>query len=91
MRKFIRPAIIIGTGLMLALLGAAWTHSVSSVEPESLSAAAFFFQSTATPQPEDVSEIGSTDGIVVMGGVIVLIVIVPIILQRKHWVRPNQP
>lgn len=34
---------------------------------------------------EDVSEIGSTDGIVLMGVIIVLIIVVPILLQRKHW------
>jgi len=40
---------------------------------------------TPTEVAEDASEIGSTDGIVLMGVIIVLIVTVPILLQRKHW------
>jgi len=38
---------------------------------------------------EGVSEIGSTDGIIILGGVIVLIVIVPIVLYRKAWMHPS--
>lgn len=53
---------------------------------EQLGAAAFYAQVvTSTPQVEDASEIGSTDGIVLMGIIIVLLVIVPILLQRKSW------
>jgi len=50
-----------------------------------LGAAAFYSQVTSTPQVEDASEIGSTDGIVLMGIIIVLLVVVPILLQRKSW------
>jgi len=90
MRKIMRPALVIGTGLILALISAALSHTMQPVESGNLSAAAFFLQATTTPQPEGVSEIGSTDGIVVMGGVIVLIVIIPIILRRKHWMQSMQ-
>jgi hypothetical protein len=90
MRKIMRPALFIGTGLILALLSAALSRPVQPLESENLSAAVFFLQATTTPEPEGVSEIGSTDGIVVMGGVIVLIVIVPIILRRKHWIESTQ-
>ena len=50
-----------------------------------LGAAAFYAQVTSTPQVEDASEIGSTDGIVLLGIIIVLLVVVPILLQRKSW------
>jgi uncharacterized integral membrane protein len=40
-------------------------------------------QSTPTPPAVDSSEIGSTDGILIMGIVIVLIVTLPLILQKR--------
>ena len=40
-------------------------------------------QATPTPQVEDASEIGSTDGILIMGVVIVLIVTLPLIFQKR--------
>ena len=49
--------------------------------------AAFFFQTTPTPQPKDLSQIGSTDGIAVMGFFIALIIVIPILLQRKSWMQ----
>jgi hypothetical protein len=50
--------------------------------------ASMFFQTTATPQlEEDRSEIGSTDGITIMSFVIVAIIIIPILLQRKRWAQ----
>jgi len=90
MKSFLRPVIVIGTGLVLALFSAALTQSVQPADTGNLSAAAFLLQQTATPQTQDVSEVGSTDEIVIMGGVIVLIVIVPIILRRKDWMRSMQ-
>jgi hypothetical protein len=54
-----------------------------------LGAAAFFLQPTTTPPPQDLSEIGSTDGIIVMGLVIALIIIIPILVQRKSWMEPH--
>ena len=52
-----------------------------------LGAAAFYAQVTSTSQVEDASEIGSTDGIVLLGIIIVLLVVVPILLQRKSWLN----
>jgi len=53
--------------------------------------AAFFVQTTPTPLiEEDQSEVGSTDEIVIMGGVIALIVLLPILAQRKSWMRTDQ-
>ena len=80
---------MIGSGLLIAIFSAALTHSVA-VQSSRLggnTGVVLFFQTTATPQPEDESEIGSTDGIVAMGGIIVLIVVVPIFLRRKYWMR----
>ena len=48
---------------------------------------AFFFQTTPTPQPKDLSKVGSTDGIAAMGVFIALIIVIPILLQRKFWMQ----
>jgi len=87
MKKFIRPALVIGISLILALFSAALTHTIQPTGHGNLSAAAFFLQPTTTPEPVDVSEVGSTDGIVIMGFLIALIVIVPILLRRKAWIQ----
>lgn len=85
MKTFTRSVIVIAVSLMLALCSAAVTHTVQPAGYRDLSVAAFFLQTTATPEPVDRSEVGSTDGIAVMGFVIVAIVIVPILLRRKAW------
>jgi len=87
MKKFKRPIITIGLGLVLALFSAALTYSAPPAMQGNLAAAAFFLQPTTTPPPQDLSEIGSTDGIIVMGFVIALIIIIPILLQRKSWIE----
>jgi predicted membrane protein len=90
MRKFLRPIFTVAIGLLLALLSAALTaYSASPAMPGSLSAAAFFLQPTKTPQPKDLSQVGSTDGLILMGFIIALIIIVPILLQRKSWMEPR--
>jgi len=85
MKKLVRPALVLGICLSLALLSAALTFSFQPAMQESLIATASPLQPTITPQPQDLSEIGSTDGIVAMVGIIVLIVIIPILLRRKDW------
>jgi hypothetical protein len=88
MKKLTRPFIILGICLLLALSCATLTYSARSSNLSNTTGAALFFQSTPTPQPEeDKSEVGSTDGIVIMGGVITLIVILPILARRKAWMR----
>jgi hypothetical protein len=82
-----RPIISIGLGLILALFSAALTYSAPPSIQGDLDSGAFFLQPTATPPPQDLSEIGSTDGIIVMGFVIALIIIIPILLQRKSWME----
>jgi hypothetical protein len=88
-KKFVRAAIVLGISLTLALLSAALTYFTPPAMPMDFPAAAFFQQPTSTPQTKDVSEIGSTDGIIVLGGMIVLIVIVPIFLYRKAWMQAS--
>lgn len=41
-------------------------------------------QTTPTPSAVDSSEIGSTDGILIMGVVIVLIITLPLIFQKRR-------
>jgi hypothetical protein len=51
---------------------------------KSLSAASFSMQiTTPTPLAGDHSEVGSTDGIVIMGIVLVIVVTVPVLFHRK--------
>ena len=89
MKKLVRPIITTGLGLVLALFSAALTYSAPPAGQGNLAAAALVLQPTTTPQPKDVSEIGSTDGIIVMGLIIALIIIIPILLQRKSWMEPD--
>jgi hypothetical protein len=68
--------------LAIALVYA--TFNQPSVSAKDLSAASISRQTTPTPAAEDASVIGSTDGIFIMGIVIVLTVTVPILFYRKH-------
>ena len=93
MKKITRIIVIISLALLLAILVTAFTQVLASqaTQAQAEASAALVLQATPTPEPEDLSEIGSTDGIVAMGGVITLIVIVPILIRRKYWIRqPSQ-
>ena len=85
MKRLIPPLITIGLGVLLAILSAALTYSSPSQAQKALTGSAYILQTTPTPQQEDRSEVGSTDEIVILGGVIALIVIVPILLRQKSW------
>jgi hypothetical protein len=87
MKKHMRPIIIVALGVALAIFGAALTYSAPPAIQGNYVAAAFFLQPTATPEPQDLSEIGSTDGIAIMGFIIALIIIIPILLRRKSWME----
>jgi hypothetical protein len=89
MKKLTRPLLTIGIGLLLALLTAALTYSAPPAMQGNLAAAASFLQATKTPQPKDLSVIGSTDWITILGFVIALIIIVPILVRRKSWMEPR--
>lgn len=93
MKKNTRTFVIIILALLLALTLTAFTQSLASRASltQAKTGASFFFQATTTPEPEDQSEIGSTDGIVIMGGVIAFIIVIPILARRKRWARqPSQ-
>jgi hypothetical protein len=87
MRRTLRPLITIGLGCILALFSAALTYSAPPALQGEFTATFFNLQATSTPPPQDLSEIGSTDGIVFMGILIALIIIVPILLRRKSWLE----
>ncbi|MDD2921353.1 MAG: hypothetical protein PHQ36_03630 [Anaerolineales bacterium] len=57
--------------------------SLPAASGRHLGAASLAMRVTPAPPAEDQSEIGSTDGIFVMGIVIVLITAVPILSRRK--------
>ena len=91
MKKLIRPAIIASLIIFLALSCTMIAFSTKAPVINSSIGAAFFVQTTpAPPAEEDKSEVGSTDEIIVMGGVIVTIVLIPILLQRKAWMQKDQ-
>ncbi len=79
-----RPLLIVTIGLLIALLSAALTYSTPPAMDGTFGTGVVFVQAT-TAQQKDLSEIGSTDGIVVMGFVIALIVVAPILWHRKSW------
>jgi hypothetical protein len=87
MNKLMRPIITIGLGLVLALVSAAVSAPRPTTVPGKPGATAFSLQTTPTPQPEDSSKMGSTDGLVAMGILIALIIIIPILLRRKSWMQ----
>ncbi len=63
----------------MTLLASLPTFMPFSVAPSGFSLLAFFQEGETVP--------GSTDGILLMGILIVLIVIVPIVWTRRKWMR----
>jgi len=69
--------------LVFALVAVA-DFDYPTVSPKNLSTASLSMQISTPDQPADnVSEVGSTDGIVIMGFVLVIIVIVPVLFRNK--------
>jgi len=91
MKKRIHPAIIF-TVLFFLVVSCAMTVFSTKHAPSSNTAnTALFLQATPTPPvEEDQSEVGSTDGIVAMGGVIAVIILLPLLLQRKAWMQKER-
>jgi hypothetical protein len=88
MKRLTRPAIIIGVSLLIALSSAAITYTAEISSLGYSTTTSLLLQTTPTPKVEkDRSEVGTTDKIVIMGGVITLIVLIPILTQRKAWMR----
>jgi len=72
-------------GITLALLGAGIAPNFGF--GSTWAAAAHIQAATPTPTLEVASRAGSTDGIMLMGLVIVVIVLLPILLRRSTWRR----
>ena len=89
MRRLLRPIITVGLSLVLALFSAALSYSASPSTTANLESADSLLPAGITPQPDDLSEVGSTDGIMVMGFLIALIILIPILLQRRLWMEPR--
>lgn len=88
MKNLIRPAILFTLLTFVALSCAVIAFSTQPPDTGSPVAAALFVQTTPTPLvEEDRSEVGSTDEIIIMGIVIMVIVLMPILLQRKAWMQ----
>jgi len=86
MKRLTRPILIISISLLIALFSAAGTYTARISGSSSSASAALFLQTTPTPTAEeDHSVVGSTDGIVIMGGIITLIVLIPVLAKRKSW------
>lgn len=89
-QRTIRPVIIITIGFLIALIGTALTFSTPPAMQGTFGNAALFMaQPTSTPKTKDISEIGSTDGIVIMGVLIAMIIIVPLVVRRKSWIETH--
>jgi hypothetical protein len=80
--RILRPAIFLGIGLAFAFIGASFDSIGSSAD---LGAAALSQTITPTPTLEPVSQVGSTDQILLMGFLIVVIALLPVIFRRSTW------
>ena len=88
MRKNIRPALIFTTIIFLAISCTMVAFSSKFPSQNNTTNATFLLQTSPTPAVEkDQSEVGSTDGIIIMGGVITAIILLPLLLQRKAWTQ----
>jgi hypothetical protein len=69
--------------ILLVLVFVTINFMVHFEPSQNLGGVSILKQTTPTPIPSDHTEIGSTDGILVMGAIIVLIAMVPVILIRS--------
>ena len=80
--------MIITVSLLLALFIASVTYTEKIAGLGNSTTASLLLQTTPTRQVEkDQSEVGSTDGIVIAGGVISLIILIPILIEQRSWMR----
>jgi len=73
-------------GVVIIMTAIALTIPMSPAQNRS-AAGAMVGTVSSTPQPD--SEVGSTDGIVMLAALIALIITIPIILHWKDWIRNN--
>ncbi len=85
MKRLTPSLITIVLSLGLALFTAALTYSTPSEARANNANSDLLIQATPTAQTGDRSVIGSTDQIVIMGGVIAAVIVVPILASRKSW------
>jgi len=82
--QILLTASIIGVGLLLALTASSFTpfpaHGLSSIATANL-------PPTPTAFAQSTSQAGSTDGITLMGVVIVLIAVLPVLFRRSTWTK----
>ncbi len=83
----IYPVIVI---LLVALLAGLSSISGEALRnsPATAPIARLNASPTPTPVPTATSVPGTTDGIMVVGVVIALIIVVPILIQRRTWTKP---
>jgi hypothetical protein len=88
------PVFIIVAGVLLALISAITSGTAVSAgtQPDLqfnpyMGWAAMVQASTPTPVVGAVSRAGSTDGIMLLGVIIVIIVLVPILINRNTWTK----
>ena len=79
-----RIAIWVMLGIAISLSSLALTHPLSLVQ-ETTAAPTALTTTAVTVTAEARSDVGSTDGIMLMAVVIVLIVIIPILLSWRTW------
>ncbi len=84
--QFTRIVIWILAGVVVIMTAIALTIPTS---PPQISAAAAEVIGIDSSDPQDATEVGSTDGIVMLAALIALIITVPIILRWRDWVRSN--
>ncbi len=85
------PVFIAAAGIAFAFAMIAMPPLASHVDvlaaPVSQAGLAAPYQITPTPTPEGISHPGSTDGIMLMGVVIVIIILLPIVFHRNTWTK----
>lgn len=79
--RSLRPVVWIVLGLTLGLVSAAVSGPAPAAQPATPTPLPL------TPTPQDASVVGSTDGIVIMGIFIVLIVLLPLFVERRVWTK----
>lgn len=86
--KTMKTSHILGTAILIVIILATASVIMAFNQPAEPAAKIYTssIQAQATTQPDvtDQSEIGSTDGIMVMGVVIFTIVTIPIVLRKKR-------
>lgn len=83
--KAFRPILLVITGIALAFISAALSFTASALQgatPTPIPATL-----VVKPTPTLISEVGSSDGILLLAAVIVFIIILPILWNRRTWMR----